>query len=122
MPNANPTSPHKKTAHTMLKAGIGLAEADAEFPEDARNERSFVKRPSPLETARFPMSESRRIMGVPRCPKVSTERGVKRYASHSSWRYCARFSASLCAAAAAAWRYRERPGTRRTRPPPGARW
>jgi hypothetical protein len=39
-------------------------------------------------------------MGVPRRPKVSMERGVKRYAPHSSWRYRARFSASLWAAAA----------------------
>jgi hypothetical protein len=34
----------------------------------------MVKRPSPRDTARFPMLESRRS-------KVSTERGVKRYAS-----------------------------------------
>jgi hypothetical protein len=56
---------------------------------------SFVKRPLPRETARFPMSESRRIMGVPRRPKDSTERGVKRNASRLSWQYCAHFSVSL---------------------------
>jgi hypothetical protein len=37
MPNANPTSPHKKAANAVLKAGIGLAKADAEFLEDARD-------------------------------------------------------------------------------------
>jgi hypothetical protein len=35
MPEANPAGPHKKAADAMLKAGIGLAKANAEFPEDA---------------------------------------------------------------------------------------
>jgi hypothetical protein len=38
MPNANPASPHKKAAHAVLKASIGLAKAGAEFPKDTRDE------------------------------------------------------------------------------------
>jgi hypothetical protein len=41
MPNANPASPHKEAANAVLKAGVGLAEADAEFPEGARDELLF---------------------------------------------------------------------------------
>jgi hypothetical protein len=37
MPNANLTSPHKNAANAVLKGGIGLAKADVEFPEDARD-------------------------------------------------------------------------------------
>jgi hypothetical protein len=37
VPNAKPTSPHKKTANAMLEAGICLAEAHAEFSENARD-------------------------------------------------------------------------------------
>jgi hypothetical protein len=37
VPNANPTSPHKKAANAMLEAGICLAEAHAEFSENARD-------------------------------------------------------------------------------------
>jgi hypothetical protein len=39
MPNANPASPHKEAAKAVLKAGVGLAQA--EFPEDARDELLF---------------------------------------------------------------------------------
>jgi hypothetical protein len=59
-----------------------------------------LKRLSPRNTARFPMSESRRIMGVPRRPKVSMERGANRHVPHSSCQYCTHFSVSLWAAAA----------------------
>jgi hypothetical protein len=61
---------------------------------------SLVKRLSPRDTARFLMLGSRRIMGVPRRPEVSRQRCVKRYAPHSSCRYCASFSVSLWVAAA----------------------
>jgi hypothetical protein len=91
MPNANPTSPHEKVAQAVLKASTGLAKS-LRTPE---TNRSLVKRPSPRDTARFVMSESRHIMGMPRHLKVSTERGVKRSAPHSSWRYCPLFSVPL---------------------------
>jgi hypothetical protein len=35
MPEAHPAGPYKKAADAVLKASIGLAKADAEFPEDA---------------------------------------------------------------------------------------
>jgi hypothetical protein len=76
MPEANPAGPHKKAADAMLKARIGLANANAAFPRAPETDCSGMKRLSPLDMARFPMSESRRVMGVPRRPKVSTERGV----------------------------------------------
>jgi hypothetical protein len=38
MPNPNPASPHKEAANAVLKASVGLAKADAEFPDDARDE------------------------------------------------------------------------------------
>jgi hypothetical protein len=100
MPSANLTSPHKEAANAVLKASVGLAKADAEFPEDAQDKLLIGEDAVAARNRQFPMSESRPIMGVPRRRKVSTERSVKRYAPHSAWRYCARFSASLWAAAA----------------------
>jgi hypothetical protein len=35
MPEASPASPHKKPCDAVLKASIGLAKANVEFPEDA---------------------------------------------------------------------------------------
>jgi hypothetical protein len=64
MPSANLTSPHKEAANAVLKASVGLAKADAEFPEDARDKLLIGE--DAVETDRFPMSESRRIMGEPR--------------------------------------------------------
>jgi hypothetical protein len=103
-----PLTPCSRRALVLQRLTLGS-------PRTPERHCSLVKRPSPHETARFPMSKSRRIKGAHRRPKVSMERGVMRKAPHLSWQYCARFSVSLCATAtpgvaAAARRYRVVPG------------
>jgi hypothetical protein len=108
MPEANPASPHKQAADAVLKASIGLAKADAEFPEDARDELLLGEEAVAKGYCQVPNVGEQAYHGRSQAPKVSTERGVKRDAPHSSWRYCTRFSVSLWTAAAlgvaeAAW-------------------
>jgi hypothetical protein len=67
MPEADPAGIHKEAANAVLEASVGLAEALSSWRTPEKN-RSLVKGPSPCDMARFPMSESRRITGVPKHP------------------------------------------------------
>jgi hypothetical protein len=69
MPNANPASPHKEAANAVLKAGVGLAEADAEFPEDARDELLFGEEAVSTRDGQIPDVREQAHQGRAQAPK-----------------------------------------------------
>jgi hypothetical protein len=78
MPNANPASPHKKAAIAVLKVSIGLAKADAEIPEDARDEVLLGEETVAARDSQIPDVREQAHQVRAQAPKGSTERSVKR--------------------------------------------
>jgi hypothetical protein len=100
MPNANPASPYKKAANAVLKASIGLAKADTEFPEDAGDTLLLGEEAVAVRNSEGPDVGEQAHHERAQAPKGLHREGWKRYEPHSSWRYLARFSVTLWAAAA----------------------
>jgi hypothetical protein len=75
MPNANPASPHKEAANAVLKTSIGIANADAEFLEDARDKLLLGEEAVAARDGQIPDVREQGHRGrVSRRPKVSTQR------------------------------------------------
>jgi hypothetical protein len=115
MPVENPPGPHKKLLTPCSRRALVLQRLALNSLRTPETNCSLGKRLLPRDTARFPMLESRCIIGAPRRLQVSVEGGVKRYVPHSSCWYCALW------AAADAQPYRVHPSERQTHPPLAAR-
>jgi hypothetical protein len=123
MPNANPASPHKEATNAMLKAGVCLAQADAEFLEDPRDELLFGEEAVSTQDSQIPDVREQAHQGRAQAPKGLHAEGREAVSAP----LVLSVLSPLLGVPPGGGGPRgggtmPRPGGRRRRSPPGARW